>query len=270
MSESLQPLSAGWFWLICSVSVTIVVSNLAWLFRHPHPGRLGQTIASLASCRFAPWLPQAFRLLYYIGLPFAALFWGHDAVVGRILGLQPLMLPFLNPQYGSPATSNNWTDWTRDAGWALAVAVGTWIVLTLGWSTYRRALCTSGEMNSNNSAPTSGWILLREATYHEVHWAFYRNMPVITFGPYWGVWIGLAISAVEASLCPAWRHSLADPQDAPTSLMRAALSVTSGVLYLVTQNLWLAIIVHWTVTWGVGQIMRLGASSSHQTSDSMV
>jgi hypothetical protein len=99
-------------------------------------------------------------------------------------------------------------------------------------------------------------LFLREAAYHEAHWAFYRNAPILAAGTYWGVWIGLALAALEAALNPAWRRGLADPQRAPAQLMRAALAVVSSVLFLLTENLWLALILDWGVSRGWGTLAR--------------
>jgi hypothetical protein len=37
----------------------------------------------------------------------------------------------------------------------------------------------------------------------------------------------------------------------PMLLLRAALAVISSLLFLLTQNLWLAVLVHWGVTSGL-------------------
>jgi len=264
MAESLPLLRPGWSWLMGSVFVGIVLCNLGWLFLDPNSKRFPQVSSGGAAQRFAPWASEGLRMLYYVGLPSAALFWGHDAVIGRIAGLQPLALPFLGTQFDGLSTSLSWTDWTRDAGWAVATATGAWALLALGGWTYYRALRAASETSLDVSLEVSGWALLREAAYDEVHWTFYRNMPIVVFGVYWGVWIGLAIAAAEASFCPPWRHKLTNPKDAPLCLAQTAFSVTSAVFYLLTQNLWLAILVHWIVTWGVAQMMQPMARALQQ------
>jgi len=142
-------------------------------------------------------------------------------------------------------------------GWAAALGAGAWGLLALGWWAYRRSLIIAGEEGRVAGINVSGWVLLREAAYHEVHWAFYRNAPILTWGMYWGIWGGLALEALEAALNPAWRKNLADPQRAPARLMRGALAVVSGVLFLLTQNLWLALALHWEVSWGLTVLTRV-------------
>jgi hypothetical protein len=129
-------------------------------------------------------------------------------------------------------------------------------VLALGWLAYRRAVGAAGEENVAIGANSSGWVLMREAAYHEAHWAFYRNAPTLAVGTYWGVWTGLALVALEAALNPGWRQGLSDPQHAPGRLMRGALAVVSSALFLLTENLWLAIALHWGVSWGLARLVR--------------
>jgi hypothetical protein len=247
-------LSEGWLWPLGFLLLAVICANLAWLSRHLRPGTLDDAIARLIAWPFSPWLLQLFRLLYYIGVPFAALLWGQDAIVERLLGLQQLDL--FAPSEGEISADlvANWLDWLHDIGWAAALGAGGLILLALGWWAYRRALHgLEGARGENQiaGADSSGWVLLREAAYHEVHWAFYRQMPIRTQDAYWGVWLGLALVALEAALNPAWRKGLADPRQAPVHLMRGALAVVSSVMFLLTQNLWLALLLHWSVSWGL-------------------
>lgn len=252
MVQPTLTLSEGWLWLGSSLFLAILWKNLVWFFRQPRLGIVGKFLTQLAAYRFSPWLLQILRLLYYVGLPFAALLWGRDAVIGRLLGLQRFELVDLSGE----GVNDNWLDWVHDVGWAVMLGLGAWGLLTLGWWAYRRALATAHEEGMLIRANVSGWVLLREAAYHEIHWAFYRNAPIQAWGAYWGIWAGLALAALEAALNPAWRESLGDPQRAPAQLMRGALAVVSSVLLWLTQNLWLALALHWGVSWGLAALVR--------------
>ena len=256
MPEMTMAWSEDWLWLGGSLLLAVICANLAWFFRQPRSGAVGEFVTHLVAWRFSPYLLQFLRLLYYIGVPFAVLLWGHDAVVGRLLGLQRFDLPALSDDVTGATVAANWLDWTYDAGWAAVLGIGAWCLLALGWWVYRRALSSAGEESAVAGADVSVWILLREAAYHEIHWAFYRNAPILAWGAYWGVWGGLALVALEAALNPAWRAGLADPQRAPAQLLRGALAVVSGALFLQTQNLWLALILHWGVSWGMVTLVR--------------
>ena len=250
----------GWLWLGGSLLLAVVWANLAWFFRRPRDGAVGGFVAELVDWRFSPGLLQVLRLLYYVGVPFAALLWGQDAVVRRLLGLQSLELP-AGPsasavgQAGVPVAAN-WLDWARDLGWAAGLGLGTWAFLALGWWAYRRAVAGAGDPGGLSVPEGSGWVFLREAACHEVHWAFYRNAPILAVGGYWGIWLGLGLVGLEAVLNPAWRAGLADPERVPRQLLRLALAVISGVLFLLTENLWLALAVHWGVSWGLATLAR--------------
>lgn len=250
----------GWLWLGGSLFLAALCTNLAWFFRQPRPGVIGEFITYLVAWRFSPWLLQLVRLLYYIGVPFAAFLWGRDAVIGRLLGLQPFALSISGGKEARADVAANWLDWAHDIGWAVALGIGAWGLLALGWWAYRRFLITAGitagEGDMVAGANGSGWVLLREAAYHEAHWAFYRNTPSLAVGTYWGLWTGLLLVALEAMLNPAWRKDLADPQRAPARLLRGALAVVSGALFLLTQNLWLALTLHWGVSWGLTAFAR--------------
>jgi hypothetical protein len=256
-----------WLWLSGSLLLAILWANLALFFHQPRPGATGEFITRLVTWRFSPWVFQLLRLLYYVGVPYAALLWGHDAVVGRLLGLRG--------KEANVTIAAYWLDWAHEVGWAVTLGIGAYALLALGWWTYRRALATTGEESTVTGANSSGWVLLREAAYHEFHWAFYRNAPIVAWEnytgyAYGGVWIGLALVALEAALNPAWRKGLADPQKAPAQLMRAALGVVSSVLFLLTNggNLWLALALHWGVSWSLAMLVRalplLPAHTSNQ------
>jgi hypothetical protein len=272
--ELTAPWGESWLWLGGSLMLAVLYANLAWFFRQPRPGAIGKSITRLVAWRFSPWLLQFLRLLYYIGVPVAAVLWGHDAIVGRLLGLQPLNLPASGGDKVGTDITGNWLDWAYDVGWAAALGVGAWVLLTLGWWSYRRALHSAGiARGSENTATVEGrsrWALLREAAYHEVHWAFYRNAPILAVGMYWGLWLGLIVVALEAVLNPAWRKGLANPHTAPCQLARAALAIVSNTLFLLTQNLWLALTVHWGASWGLAAVARISPRTSAHTPDQLI
>jgi hypothetical protein len=262
-------LSEAWLWLGGSLLLAVFWTNLAQLYSpwvtRGKPADDASSLAEriviqVATWRFASALFRVLRLLYYVGLPLAALLWGYDAVVSRFLGLQRLMLPTSSGAHRSALVSANWLDWLHDLGWTAAVGLGSAaLLLAAGWAR-RRALPTTGGGDGGSRA--SSWGTAREALYHEIHWSFYRNAPIVTFGSYWGVWAGLGLTALEAIANPAWRERFSDPVRAPAQLLHAALAVTSSALFLQTQNLWLAVLLHWAVSWGLHRLY-----SAHRTAD---
>jgi len=246
-------------WLAGSVVVAVLWTNLAWLFSpwaetDPYSERSAslpeRIVSRVANWRFSPLAYQGLRLVYYVGLPAAALFWGRDAVVARFLGLQRLPLPGIGGTAESAAsTSADWSAWANDLGWAVLLGTGATGLLLLARFTYRQALPrTDSDIGEGRpSGPTAA----REALYRELHWAFYRNAPMVVSGTYWGTWLGLVLVALEALSDPAWRRGLRESSQAWPLLAQAALAVVSSVLFLRTQNLWLALVVHWGISWAL-------------------
>lgn len=258
MSVFPETVGDAWLWLAGSLLLAVFWTNLAWLFApwveaERSPGEFGslaeRIVVAVATWRFASASLRVLRLLYYVGLPFAALFWGHDAIVSRFFGLQRLLLPLPDGGQESALVSANWLDWLQDCGWTAVLGFGSWgLLLVAGWA--RRRALPDREGNDERGR-TSGWETVREAAYHEIHWGFYRNAPIVAFGLYWGVWAGLVLVALEALANPVWRRDLSDPGRASRQLLRASLAVVSSVLFLRTQNLWLAMVLHWAVFWGL-------------------
>lgn len=247
----------AWIWLGASWLLAVVWTNLAWLFAPwaERDGPLGASaslpesiVYQLANWRFASRLYQGLRVLYFLGLPFAALFWGQDALVARHLGLKPLGLPGEAGPAGVGSLATSWSGWLNDLGWTAALGAGTLALLLLSGFTYRRAL--QGEAG-RLAGETWGWKTVREAVYQEIHWAFYRNAPIVAFGTYWGIWGGLALVSLEAALNPAWRGDLNEPSRVWGRLLQAALAVVSGVVFLHTHNLWLLLFLHVGLVWTV-------------------
>ncbi len=254
----------AWLWLSASLFAAVLWSNVAWFFRKPHLGALGETIERFSATPFAFWLFQFLRLIYYLALPFTALFWGQDAVVGRVLGLQPLIVPLTGFGEARSGVSANWLDWVGDVGWLVVMGGVGLTTLALGGWAYWRALRVIGLEKGASIAGLDRLAIERllEAACHEVHWAFYRNAPVVFLrsftedGPYWGVWMGLALVTLEAMLNPRWRRGITDVSHAPALLARGGWAVVSAAFFLTTQNLWLAILLHWVAMWGWASLMR--------------
>lgn len=236
-----MPVPDRWLWLGGSVLIALLATWATWFLCHRERSR-AWIEHLMASPPFSPLL-QAFRFLYYVGGPFAALLWGRDAVVERLLGLEPL--PRL---LGVPLSPDEkialWTEGVRGIGWAVFLGTTAWATLAVIW-------WATGPRSGN--LPRSPFVALREAFFQETHWMFYRNAPVITLGTYWGTWAGLIPLILEAGLNPWCWAALRDPAKRPMTLLRAGIAVLSAAFYLQIANLWLTVLLHWGVTWGVAE-----------------
>jgi hypothetical protein len=256
-----------WLWVAGSLALAVVVAHvMRWVEQTDDQAAW---VSRLVNWPYAPVVFFVLRFLFYVGIPFAALTLGSgDVVVAKWLGLQPLLdlrSVFEGPLAAADLTANR-VDWVTDIGWTVGLGVAVWAVLATGWVIARR----SGARGLF-PAPVSGswWDALVEAGFHEVHWAFYRDVPIVALylygnaprGVYWGAWAGLGLVALEAMLNPRWWSDLTSAQRAPMTLTRAAMAVLSVVLFLKTENLWLMILVHWIVTWGLTLVWRPASDS---------
>ena len=250
----LTSMNNGLLWLGASILLAVLWTNLVPLIKALQTKPTSQEDETW---HLPTWLLQVLRLIYYIGLPFAALLWGKDTIIARYIGLPGGTYTLASPDQA-------WADWAQDAGWAAAIGMITWLLLAIGWWRQCRALAIIGEPVP--STPTQPWwAQLREAMYHEVHWAFYRNVSIALWQESWGAWAGLVVVALEAALNPAWRAALQDPEQAIPPLTRAAIAIASTALFLQTQNLLLAIIAHIAIAWGNQAIVHLLAKRYNTT-----
>lgn len=161
-------------------------------------------------------LGQVLALLYALGMPALVLFW-RRLLSERFFGLKAL--------HAGPEV------WTRDLAWMGLVGVaGGWILATLA-----------------RTAPAprrrDGLRALREALYHQVHVAFYREPFALLWGFGVGAWLGLALVLFEALLDPNHWRAWGDPLRSWPLIARATLHITGLILYVQTQNLWLILLL---------------------------
>lgn len=239
-----MPGAERWLWLGGSFLIALAATGVSWIFRH-------RTWAEqwTASPLFAPLL-HFLRFLYYVGGPFAALIWGRDAVVERLLGLSPFPAILLSPLSPEDRMAL-WLDGVRDVGWAVFLGVAAGATLAI----------IQRVANGTGPAPETPFGTLREAVFQEIHWMFYRNGPVVALGAYWGTWAGLGLVALEAALNPWWWAALRTPEKRPLTLVRTGMAVLSAVFYLQAASLWLSILLHWGVVggWVAGSRRRSAA-----------
>jgi hypothetical protein len=176
-------------------------------------------------------LLEIVRLLFFAGLPIAALFLFRDIALPSAMGLTNV-------------------NWFASIGLGVPLGVGGGGLLLAGWWYYARSL--SALPPSAVSRPSAGRppkhevLLLVEAVCLELHWAFYRSLPLLALdNRYLGVLLGLALVGLEWLLNPAWRHAWRQIESAEEVVPETTLAALMAVIYLFTQNLWLCILIHW-------------------------
>jgi hypothetical protein len=184
-------------------------------------------------------LLEILRLLFFAGLPIAALFLFRDIALPSAMGL-------------------------TNVNWFASIGLGTLLgggglLLLAGWWYYVRSLSSLPSpavfRTSAARAPKHKVLLFVEAVYLELHWAFYRSLPTLVLADrYLGVVLGLALIGLEWLLNPAWRHALRHIESAEQVVPETTLAALMAVIYLFTQNLWFCIPIHWLISLGLDRL----------------
>jgi hypothetical protein len=192
------------------------------------------------------------RFAFYLGIPYAALL-RHtlSLVVIGLLGAETAELPW-------------WTlgwklaDWAGAFGWITGLGGIVASVLFLGWWNVRRALlalASGDEFPAGGLTPApSVLVVARESIFDEVHWAFYRAVPLLLISdPYWATLVGAALVILEWLVDPAWHASIRDGTRREAALMQIGWLFLSSVAFVMTHNVWPMILLHVTLAWAVGR-----------------
>ena len=209
-------------WIGGSLLVYAIVSNALWLLRNslrPQPVR---------------WLAQAGRFGFYLVVPYLALGgWPRQPYQG-LLSLEDM---------GLVGLSEHWpvTRWLEAAGIGLGWGGLALVLLALAWaSANRRDGCTWVVFS-----PSRWWTVLVGVLYLEVHWAFYRGaLAVMLDDLYVAAFLGWVLVYLEWSLDPFWRQGWRLESRAAQRWLHVALALVTTVLFLLTRNLWVCLVVH--------------------------
>ncbi len=245
-------------WVVFSIGLYALGADIAWHYRRPRPGRLGQWVETFKSWPYRHWPLGVARFLYYIGIPYAALLRG--VALPRLMGLAEL-------------------DWVKGIGLGMALGGGTFLMLALIWWWYARAiaalpLSARGRWGAGlGDDSTNGWILLQEAIYLETHWAFYRSAAILLLdSQYAGIFLGFLLVTLEWSMNPAWRRDLSLPWRSANTLARWSMAFATTIIFLFIRNLWLLVPIHWSIEITCQRLLagfsqRLGMSPQNLTAN---
>jgi len=245
-----------WDWLLASIMLATMASLIHWLLHYVtrtagERQAMDDTWFALVSTRLlrmieSPWVAFPTRLVYAIGIPAAALFW-RGALTARGLGLQPMPAVTFAPP-GVDDVTQGWNPgqaWGDDLTGLVVVTAVTAVVMAAG-SRISRQLAPQSTTGRRNVG-----VAILEAVYHEVHWAFYREPFIYTWGIGLGSWLGVLPVLAEAGINLVFWERLRTHGAAyqRQMLVRAGLFVAGTQLYLLTQNLWLAIALDALIGW---------------------
>lgn len=205
-------------WTLASMTAAVLATLLI------SPARLSQLRLSLGG-RF---LEQFFRLLYFVGLPYAALL--TRAISPIDMGLSGASGPILG-----------WTaaEWLHGLGNTLLV--GVLALLPLSWASWQIA---KAGLPLKADDRTAGAVMV-DAIYSEVHWAFYRAAPLILLSEVYGAMLVGALLVATEWLVVLVRNGLSNSvEERQTWLRRSAFLALSATLFILTRNAWLIIGFH--------------------------
>jgi len=207
------------FWLLGSVLICALATNALWPVRSFAPFRT----------TWGSWLWQVCRFLFYLGIPYLVL---GGWPLGPFQGLVSLQ------DMGFAGLDERWTTsrWLSAAGTGLGLGSAVLMLLILA----RR--CAN---NVPRFPHHPWWAIVIDVAYLEVHWAFYRAALAVLLGDlYVGVFAGLALVYAEGVVSPFWRLGWREESQAAGQWLRAALTLVSALIFLLTQNLWICLTVH--------------------------
>jgi hypothetical protein len=232
-------------WVLGSLALAAIVTNLAWLASPGRPRKDSPSQSSVwESLEPLAWLAWA---LFLFLIPVAA--WWAGALSPYLMGLSEL----------------DWAGALVSGGLLAATIVG---ITIFGWLVYRHTL----PARARAGGQLRPWLAPIDSALLQWHWAFYRAGvigwltlaahantagPVAFLAPftkqplYWGSWLGMILVLVEWALNPASRRSLSyarrDPAYAPAAertVIRMGLAVATTALFILTRNFWLLLICH--------------------------
>lgn len=216
-------------WTLASMTVAV----LAILF--VSPALLARLHVSLGG----QLAVQLLRLVYFIGLPYAALLTGSLAPID--LGLT-----------GAGGTLLGWDMAAWLHGLSTTLTIG--FVVTLPIVLVSRQIARSAHSVSLGADDRSAGAILVEAIYSEVHWAFYRTAPLILLdNVYVAALTGMLLVGMEWSVDLIRNGLSRAPENRQHWLRRILLLAASATLFVLTQNLWLMMGLHLVteLTWKV-------------------
>jgi len=230
-------------WFVGSWLLAVAVAVLLWLAQEW--GRTARAALRLLYGAGRPLAPgDLLAALYAIGAPYAALVLGY--LSAEVMGLSGF-------------------SWWQTLGQGALLGAGLFVLVGLVWRHYMRAAPPPAGMLARSrrllQTPAGRALFLLWAAAEEFHWAFYRAIPTLLWGPGVGLWAGLLLAAAERALCPQTTARLRRPGGIEEEAWWAAKIIVLTAAYAALGNLWVCIVLHALLEAWVGWLTQRRAAA---------
>ncbi len=225
-------------WFVASWLVVVAGAVVLWLAQEW--GRpAGAVRRFLATPVWVVTPGEVLAALFALGVPYAALVMGY--VSAADMGLEGF-------------------SWWESLGRGALLGVGLALLVGLAWSGYLRAVpLPAGFMERARrlaAAPAGRPLFLVWAGAEQLHWAFYRVLPALVWGPWAGLWVGLLLIVAERYTCPQTVARLRRPGGIEEEAWWLAKAVALTAAFAVMGNLWLCMLLQAGLEMGLGWLVQ--------------
>lgn len=237
---------------LCIAAMYVLSGRLQWQLTQRVRGR--QLVFRVGQSQLARGAFQLVRLVYYVGIPTAALW--------RVGRLQELALP-----------AREVRNWDMDAlfglfgavtpgsaarfGGALAVLGASLFLMMAVWVWYAHAALRAPSPGLHRPLPPfAWWLAVREALFLQVFWLFCRSIVRLWTGD--RIWVAFASVTLTVAiwvLSPLRSARLRDPLRAHVEVQQWMLAMWTGAAYLVTDLFWPLVLWHALWLWLSGRVL---------------
>ncbi len=248
-------------WVLVSILVYGIAVNLWYHLRRSPSSRVSRRLRTFESWPYGLWLFQVLRLVYYLGVPYLALTRGVS---------NPTLMGVWAPDWFEER-------WFGELASGLALGLGACLLLFWGWRHYLLATKeTDGQLagepyffqRSLLAAPWGWGLIVLEVLYLEMHWAFYRSATIRVAGEYYGVFLGFLLVLTEWCLNPVIRNDIGVATRGGEALTTATIAFSVSVIYYFTANLWLCLVVHLAMQFGLLSLLNLSSDLPYHEGES--
>jgi len=246
-------------WTAGSIVLWVVGTQIAWLAVQRPFSLLGRFRTGWSGNPVGFALRFLVRVIFYLLIPYLAL-------VRHVLS--PVVVGLSGTDTELPWWNLGWklADWAGAFGWITGLGGIAAVTLVVGWWNAHRA--TLSHEGAGGEFPAGGLVsapsifsVVPETIFAQVHWAFYRAMPLMLMPDvYWATLAGGALVMVEWALDPAWQASIRDGSRREAALMQGAWLALSSTVFVMARNIWVMLFLHIVLAWAMGQWVALLAA----------